>query len=103
MEIIQLDKARGAQIRAMIKWTEEGERHTTYFAAQRKAEGKKVMTKLRRTTGETTTNQTEILQEQVTYYKNLYNQSPNVDDIGKATSRFVLNEDMQRLVKERLL
>ena len=55
------------------------------------------MTKLRRTTGETTTNQSEILQEQVTYYKNLYNQSPTIDDTGEATSRFMLNEDMPTL------
>ena len=57
------------------------------------------MSELRRTTGETTTNQREILQEQVTYYnkKNLYNQSPTVDDIGEAASRFMLNEDMPTL------
>ena len=55
------------------------------------------MTELRRTTGETTTNQREILQEQVTYHKNLYNQSLTVDDIGEATSRLVLNEDMPTL------
>ena len=54
-------------------------------------------TKPRRTMGETTTNQREIVQEQVTYYKNLYNQSPTIDDIGEATSRFVLNEHMPRL------
>ena len=56
-----------------------------------------MMTKLRRTTGETTTNQREILKEQVTCYEKLYNQSPTIDDIGKATSRFVLNEDMPTL------
>ena len=56
-----------------------------------------MMNKLRRTTGETTTNQMEILQEQVTYYKNLYNQSPTVDDTGEATSRFMLHEGMPTL------
>ena len=56
-----------------------------------------MMIKLRRTTGEATTNQREVLQEQVIYYKNLYNRSPIVDDIGEATSRFVLNEDMPTL------
>ena len=55
-----------------------------------------MVTKLRRTTGETTTNQRKILQEQVSY-KNLYNKSPTVDDIGEATSRFMLNEDMPTL------
>ena len=98
IEIIQLDKARGAQTRARIKWIEEGERNTKYFCSLEKSRGKKnVMTKLRRATGETTTNQREILQEQVTYDKNLYNQSPTVDDIWEATSRFMLNEDMPTL------
>ena len=56
-----------------------------------------MMTKLGRTTGEATTNQREILQEQVTYHKNRYHQSPVVDNIGEATSEFVLNEDMPTL------
>ena len=74
MEIIQLDKDRGAQIRARTKWIEEGERNTKYFCSLEKSRGKKkVMTELRRTTGETTTNQREIVQEQTAYYKNLYN------------------------------
>ena len=77
---------------------EEGERNTKYFCSLEKSRGKKkVMTKLRRTAGETTTNQREILQEQVTYYKNLCNQSPTVDDIGEATNRFMLDEDMPTL------
>ena len=67
MEIIQLDKARGAQTRARIKWTEEGEPNTKYFCSLEKSMGKKkVITKLRRRMGEITTNQREILQEQVT-------------------------------------
>ena len=97
-EIIQLDKARGAQTRARINGIEEGERNTKYFCSLEKSRGKKkVMTELRRTMGETTTNQREIVQEQVTYYTNLYNQSPTVDDIGEATSRFMLSEDMPTL------
>ena len=56
-----------------------------------------LVTKLRRTTGETTTKRREILQEQITYPKNLYNQPPTADDIGEATSRFVLSEDMPTL------
>ena len=56
--------------RVRIKWIEEGERNTKYICRLEKSRGKKkVITKLRRTTGETTTNQREILQEQVTYYK----------------------------------
>ena len=58
MEIIQLDKDRGAQIRARTKWIEGGERNTKYFCSLEKSRGKKkVMTELRRTMGETTTNQ----------------------------------------------
>ena len=64
MKIIQLDKARGAQIKARIKWNEEGERNIKYFFSLEKSRGKKkVMTKLRRTIGENTINQKEVLQE----------------------------------------
>ena len=56
-----------------------------------------MMTKLRRTTGEITTNQKEILKEQVTHYEKLCTKSPTIGDIGEATSRFVLNEDMPTL------
>ena len=98
MEIIQLDKARGAQIRARMKRIEEGERNTKYFCSPEKSRGKKkAMTKLRRTTGETTPNQREILQEQVYIIQICVNQSPTVDDIKEATSRFVLYEDMPTL------
>ena len=96
IETIQLDKARGAQPELGLSGLKK-RNETQYFCSLEKSRGKKkVMTKLRRTMGETTTNQREILQEQVTY-KNLYHQSPVVDDIGEATSRFVLNEDMPTL------
>ena len=100
MEILQIDKTRGAQVRARIKWIEEGERNTKYFCNLEKNRGtKKVMTRLRTTTGEVTTNQSEILQEQVTYYKNLYNQSPTVEDTEDATRRFMQNVNMPTLTE----
>ena len=104
MEIIQQFKARGAQVRATIKLIEEGGRNAsrgkekvmTYFR------GTTVETTIisRGTTVETTTKQMEILQEQVTYHKNTYNQSPAVDDVGEATSIFVLNEDIPTLLSD---
>ena len=36
MEVIQLDKATGAQVRAMIKWVKEEGRSTKYVATYRK-------------------------------------------------------------------
>ena len=101
MEILQVDKTRGAQVRARIKWIEEGERNTKYFCSLEKNRGKKkVMTRLRTTTGEVTTNQREILQEQVTFYKNLYNQSPTIKDVEDATTKFMQNVNMPTLAED---
>ena len=41
LEILQIDKAKGAQIRSRVKWVEEGERNTKYFCNLEKYRGKK--------------------------------------------------------------
>ena len=69
MEIIQLDEARGAQVRARIKCVKERKQNKKDFCRLEKSRGKKrVMTKLRRTTGETTTNHREILQRTSNFF-----------------------------------
>jgi hypothetical protein len=47
-----MDKTRGAQVRARIKWIEEGERNTKYFCDLEKARSKKkIITSLRNESG----------------------------------------------------
>ena len=87
MEIIQLDKARGRKSELGLSGLKKGNATKNFYTLEKSRGKKKVVTKLRRTTGEATTNQRETLKKQVTYYKNLYNQSPTVDDVGEATSR----------------
>ena len=41
LEVIQIEKTRGAQIRARIKWIEEGEKNTRFFCNLEKSRRKK--------------------------------------------------------------
>ena len=41
LELINIEKARGSQVRARTKWIEEGEKNTKYFCSLEKAAGRK--------------------------------------------------------------
>ena len=75
MELITIGKAKGAQIRSRIKWTEEGERNTAFFLNLEKSNfKKKIMSRIVNDDDEALTNQSDILNELATFYTNLYNQ-----------------------------
>ena len=98
LELLHLDKAKGAQIRSRVKWIEEGERNTKYFCSLEKSRGRqKVITRLQRESGETVSDQNEVLQEQVSFYKELYNQKTRIQDVKEATGRFIENIAFPRL------
>ena len=66
-------KAKGAQIRARVEWTEQGEKNTKYFLGLEKTrQTKKNICKLTSTDRQTLTDSTDILNEEVDYYSNLY-------------------------------
>ena len=72
LEILQLEKTRGAQVGSRVKWIEEGERNTKYFLNLEKGRGKKkIITKLQKKSGEVITNKTDLLNEQVNFYKKI--------------------------------
>ena len=101
LEILQVNKTRGAQVRARVKWIEEGEKNTKYFLNLEKARNKKkVISRLRLESGQVVTDQKEILQEQVKYYKQLYNQKTQIVDVAKATDDFITNENFNTLTFE---
>ena len=64
---------KGQIIRSKVKWHEEGERNSKYFLGLEKNNAvKKSIRKLKLNNGITTTNQDDILKEQVTFFKKLY-------------------------------
>ena len=74
LEVIDMQHTKWAQIRARVKWIEEGEENTKYFCSLEKNRSKKdTITRLENEQGELITDQAGLLQEQVNFYKQLYN------------------------------
>ena len=104
IEKIYDSETKGAYIRSRKKWIEEGERNTKYLCSLEKARGKKkVITMLCKESGEVITDQRQILAEQLSFFKQLYNQSVAVDDVTEATNTFIENENFLVLKKGTLL
>ena len=71
-----MNKARGAQTRARQKWIDEGEHNTAFFCSLEKNKKKRnLILSLRKDSGEILTKRSEILKEQVSFYKSLYSQN----------------------------
>jgi len=98
LEIMHLDEAKGAQIRSRIKWIDDGEKNTKYFCSLEKTRAKKnTITRLKPHTGEVITNQTQILEEQVNFYKGLYSQEADVQNTAAAIDEFIADANIPRL------
>ena len=66
-------RAKGAQIRARVEWTENGEKNSKYFLGLEKSQQmKKNIQNLTTSDGRTPNQTRDILQEEVNFYKNLY-------------------------------
>ena len=101
LELIQLNKAKGAQVRARMKWIEDGERNTKYFCNLEKHNGKKkIISRLRTESGEVVTDQNKIMQEQVSFYQKLYSQKTPVENVREATNLFLANEPLPHLTED---
>ena len=73
--LLCINECKGAQIRAKIKWIEDGEKNTKFFLNLEKVRGQqKIMTKLHTDNG-IITNQNDIMKEQVKFYAKLYSKS----------------------------
>ena len=93
LELIHLNKAKGAQLRSRIKWIEEGEKNTKYFLGLEKSKGKaNTITELKRE-NEKIKNPLNILNEIKTYYSTLYTKNPNITDTDKKLEDFLKNID----------
>ena len=76
-------KAIGAQIRARVKWVEQGEKNTKYFLNLEKSrQTKKSIIKIYDKDGNILDDQTQILNRQKEFYENLYSSTkPSKTDI----------------------
>ena len=71
------EKAKGARLRAKVRWYENGERSTKYFFNLEKRNAVKKCIKKLNVDGRCITKQNEILKHQKEFYQNLYSSQDN--------------------------
>lgn len=104
LELLEVNKARAAQVRARIKWVEEGEKNTKYFLGLEKARGNaKIMESLKNAQGQVCTDQMQIHAIQKDYFSNLYKKKINEDDMSDKVERFVQECNVPSLADEQKL
>ena len=96
LELVDLNRARGAQVRARIKWTEEGERNTAFFFRLEKSRGNSgTITNIKQDNKHAETP-TEILKVIKNFYENLYKTS-NADETRAMKNNFIRENDLPKL------
>ena len=82
-------KEKSAMLRSKVRWHEEGERSTKYFAnLEKKNFEKKHISNLERQDGNLTSDPKEILKEGATYYRNLYTANKSINPDNKKFEKF---------------
>ena len=79
LDKLYTEKTKGRQIRSRVKWIEEGERNTAFFLGLEKTRQTKKAINEYDKNGKSTTDQNEIMEIEVDYYKKLY-KSTNPDN-----------------------
>jgi len=73
LEVIEIEKARGAMLRSKIEEMEYGERNTTFFHSMEKSKAKKnLINTLITEDGNVLNEVTDILKEEVRYFSSIY-------------------------------
>ena len=99
MEMYAVHEAKGAQTRAQAKFIEEGEKNTRYFLYLEKAQSNvKIMDRIKKGDGQETTNQQEIIKEQVRFYSDRYRKT--VDFQEPSAQAFLDGTDIPQLSDE---
>ena len=85
LDKLYTEKTKGRQIRSRVKWIEEGEKNTAFFLGLEKTrQTKKAINELYDKNGKSTTDQNEIMEIEVDYYKKLYKSTnPDNDKLKK--------------------
>ena len=82
LEIAWNKKTEGAKVRSKEQWIQEGEKNTKYFLnLEKRNVVNKTITSLRKSDGSVITDQDELLNEQVLYYKSLYQVDDSVEPL----------------------
>lgn len=90
LELLEINKAKSAQVRSREKYIAEGEKNTRYFLSLEKMRSNmKIIEKLEMENGDTITTQEDILKEQVSFYSNVFSKKA---DFSKVKAEQFVND-----------
>jgi hypothetical protein len=96
------EKARGAWLRSKAEWMEYGEKNSRFFLNLEKRNRQvKNIAKLINDKEDTITEQEDILQEELNYYKNLYTQPLDSGNRDEAKN-FFMSENIPKISRKKM-
>ena len=105
IELLYNEKAIGAQFRSILNYTEVGEINSKYFLNLEKSRQSRKSLNIMYSNGTMVTNTTDILQEEVRFYRTLYtSQINNIKAIHTYVTdttvdyKLTNNEQLRRLI-----
>ena len=99
MEITDLNRARGAQVRSRVKFVEDDEKNTAFFRNLEKTQSNtNTIKRLTLSTGVQTCNERQILEEIQTIFKQRYNKKTNNKiNVPEMVEKYIKNLKLPRL------
>ena len=99
LEAIECHRARGAILRSKVRWTEEGEKNTSYFLRLEKQNYcNKLITQLK-INDDIISDEKQILEEERSFYANLYSNSNTQDRLmlEQSLNKFISSNSIPKL------
>ena len=98
IDLLSLYSAQGAQTRSRVKWIEEGEKNSKFFLGLEKAsQNNKLITRLIDDKGNVYSNQKDLLDYQIKFYKNLFSKKGEFSDVQQHFDEFCENIQIPKL------
>ena len=98
LELIEINKAKGAQIRSRIKFVEDWEKNNKFFLGIEKARANsKIMEQIKDEQGNTLTKQADIQNRQTRFFEDLYKKRINEEDMENKIDMFTEGCDIPKL------
>ena len=100
LEVFNLNKAKGAQVRSKLKYIEEGEKNTNYFLGLEKCMGAQNTIQELYKNNNVIQDPLKILSEIEMFYSTLYQKDTQIDDSKENIENFIYNISFPKLSDE---
>ncbi|GFS17878.1 Pol-like protein [Elysia marginata] len=102
LEIREMDKTRGAQIRSRIKWIEEIEKFSKFFLSLEKSRSSgNTIHSIIKENGDEVTSEREVLREIRKYYETLYKENTDQKEIIQRCKNLTQNLNIPQLNEDK--